>query len=325
MPPPTPPHPAVGGNSLRSASNSRPGWITELAERQGGAISREQLVAGGINRGTIDAWLSRRRLRKLFDGVYALGHAALSTEGWFVAAVLATGEGSVLSHRSAGVQWCLLPERGELIDVTTPRRTQVGLAGIRLHRPRSLSAADVTTHRGIPVTTVARTLIDLAHGEPEWVVRRAWDQAEMAKLLRPLEVAEAIERAGPRRGIRKVKRLLFLTRPAGVERTKSGLEIVFLRLIDGTDLPKPLVNTKICGWEVDFFFRDERLIVETDHPRYHSTALRRLRDEERDRVHRKSGYAVLRVTDADLGMRPTVVVRTVREALQACRGRQFPT
>ena len=138
--------------------------------------------------------------------------------------------------------------------------------------------------------------------------------------LDPLEIAEAIERAGPRRGIRKVKRLLFLTRPEGIGRTKSGLEIVFLRLIEGTDLPKPLVNTKFCGWEVDFFFRDEQLIVETDSPIYHSTALRRLRDQERDRVHRKAGYAVLRIPDTDLDERPAQVVATVREALQARRG-----
>jgi very-short-patch-repair endonuclease len=285
-----------------------------------GVVSYEQLRDLGYGDERIRKWVQRQRLLPLFHTVYGFGHAKLCREGWFIAAVLAAGEGSVLSHRTAAFHWGLLDERGSLIDVTTPRRSQDGLAGIRLHRPRVLSALDVTSYRDIPVTTVARTLIDLAHGEPDWVVRRAWDQAEMARRLDPLEVAEAIERAGPRRGIRKVKRLLFLTRPRGIERTKSGLEIKFLRLADSTDLPTPEVNEKICGWEADFFWRDQRLIVETDGGEYHRTALRRLRDAERDRVHRRAGYAVIRIADIELNDRPAEVVNTVREALSAHRG-----
>jgi very-short-patch-repair endonuclease len=183
---------------------------------------------------------------------------------------------------------------------------------------------DVTSHREIPVTTVARTLIDLAHGEPEFIVRRAWDQAEMAKRLDPLEVAEAIERAGPRRGIRKVKRLLFLTRPQGIERTKSGFEIAFLRLIDSSELPKPDVNEEICGWEADFFWRDARVIVETDGTKYHATALRRIRDAERDRVHRRAGYAVVRISEIEFSQDPRGAAAKVREALQTRRGTEDP-
>ena len=226
----------------------------------------------------------------------------------------------MLSHRSAAFHWGLLDERGSSIDVTTPRRSQDGLAGIRLHRPRSLDALDVTEHGGIPITTVSRTLIDLAPGEPEFIVRRAWDQAEMAEHLDPLEGAVAIERAGPRRGIRKVKRLLFLTRPEGIERTKSGFEIAFLRLIEATDIPAPKVNTKVCGWEADFYWGDERLIVETDGGAYHRTALRKLRDEERDRIHRRAGYLVVRVPDTEFAERPAQVLSTVRDALKARRG-----
>lgn len=287
---------------------------------QFGAVARWQLVELGVPEPVIGKWVEVGKLTPLFQGVYAYGHAKLRREGWFIAAVLAAGEGSVLSHRSAAVHWGLLDERGSLIDVTTPRRSQDGLAGIRLHRPRALSALDVTEHESIPITTVSRTLIDLAHSEPEWVVRRAWDQAEMAQCLDPLEVAEAIERAGPRRGIRKVKRLLFLTRPEGIECTKSGLEIAFLRLIDSSEIPAPKVNTNVSGWEADFFWRDERLIVETDGGAYHRTALRKLRDEERDRVHQRAGYAVIRVPDTEFAERPAQVLTIVRDALKARRG-----
>ena len=304
----------IDGNSF---GESVPRRVRAHATAQFGVVARKELILAKVPEEVIDKWLQAGRLSLLFRGVYSYGHAALRREGWFVAAVLAAGKGSVLSHRSAAFHWGLLDERGDLIDVTTPRRSQDGLAGIRLHRPRSLDALDVTRHRGIPATTVARTLVDLAHGEPEWVVRRAWDQAEMANRLDPLEVAEAVERAGRRRGIRKVKRLLFLTRPEGIGRTKSGFEIDFLRLLGSTDLPKPLVNEKVCGWEADFQWPEGCVIVETDGGRYHSTALRRLRDEERDRVHRRAGYRVLRISDTEFNASPADAIARVREALNA--------
>jgi predicted transcriptional regulator of viral defense system len=140
--------------------------LAELAERQWGVVSLEQLRASGFGDGAIKSRARSGRLHRLHRGVYAVGHRSLRREGRFVAAVLACGPGAVLSHRSASWHWGLLGTDQAAVDVTA-RRGRRGGPGVRLHRARSLDARDTTTHRGIPITTVARTLLDLAATVPD--------------------------------------------------------------------------------------------------------------------------------------------------------------
>jgi hypothetical protein len=144
-------------------------------------VSRAQLVARGSSRTAVDAWVRWRRLRVVHRGVYAGGGAVLPREGRWLAAVLACGEGAVLSHLSAAVHWNLLSYDAPQPEVTALASRQ-GVPGIRLHRSRSLDAQDTTNHQGIPTTTVHRTLLDIAAHVPEHHLERALAQAERLQL-----------------------------------------------------------------------------------------------------------------------------------------------
>ena len=124
-------------------------------------MSRAELLQLGASRARVDAWVKRGRLHRLYRGVYAVGHAHLGRDGKRLAGLLACGEGAVLSHRTAASHWGLLDTQSARIDVTA-RRSREGAPGIRLHSSRSLLARDKTAHEGMPITSVARTLLDLA-------------------------------------------------------------------------------------------------------------------------------------------------------------------
>ena len=143
------------------------------AAEQWGVVSRAQLRGAGIAPANVDYWVKAGRLRVMHRGVYAVGHAILRPEGHRLAAVLACGPGAVLSHRSAAAHWGLLGTDQERIDVTAPA-TRHGVPGIRLHRSRSLDARDTTSHEGVPITTIARTLLDLAATARAEQLERRW-------------------------------------------------------------------------------------------------------------------------------------------------------
>src|SRR5262245_16216333 len=151
--------------------------VAELAATQWGVVSIEQLGALGLGRSTVTRRVQAGRLHRLYRGVYAVGHVHLGREGRQLAAVLACGEGAVLSHRSAASHWALLDTQSGLIDVTAARSRE-GTPGIRLHSARALGRHDTTTHEGMPITSVARTLLDLAASVRPDRLERALAQAE---------------------------------------------------------------------------------------------------------------------------------------------------
>src|SRR5215207_5052818 len=135
--------------------------LARIAERQHGLVSHRQLAAVGLSRKAVTRAVERGRLQRIHRGVYAVGHAQQTSEARWMAAVMACGSGSVLSHLDAAALWKIFQGEGAHIHVTTMSRAGRGLPGIRDHRPRRLAREDVTVKDGIPVTTVARTLIDL--------------------------------------------------------------------------------------------------------------------------------------------------------------------
>ena len=173
--------------------------VAELATAQWGVVSRAQLAELGVAGATVDYWVRAHRLHVVHRGVYAPGHTALRVEGRRLAAVLACGRGAVLSHRSAAAHWGLLATQQARLDVTTPR-TRRSIPGIRLHRSRSLDAQDTTTHEGIPITTVARTLLDLAATSRSDRLERALAQAERLQLYDHRAITDVIERSNGHRG-----------------------------------------------------------------------------------------------------------------------------
>jgi predicted transcriptional regulator of viral defense system len=151
-----------------------PPGLESVARRQWGVVSRGQLSALGFSARGIEEWVRTKRLIRLHQGVYAVGHDRLTRKGYWLAAVLACGPGARLSHRSAAALWELRQSGGGLIDVTVPSRAgRIRRKGIRIHRSGRLGPHEATERDGIPVTTVARTLLDLADALDLQALRRA--------------------------------------------------------------------------------------------------------------------------------------------------------
>jgi predicted transcriptional regulator of viral defense system len=272
--------------------------VVGLAGRQWGVVSRTQLRELGVTAATVDVWLRRGRLLGLHRGVYAVGHSVLRSEGRWLAAVLACGEGAVLSHRSAAAHWGLLQSAASLIDVTAPA-SRHGAPGIRLHRTRSLPliARDTTTHQGIPITTVAKTLLDLAATTRPDHLERALAQAERLQLYDHTALTDVIARANGHRG----RAILAQATTHEPKLTRSDLEAWFLAIVRDTDLPEPLTNFTLTApdhprLEVDFYWPTHHLVVELDGYETHRTRAAFERDRARDAALTAAGQRVLRFT-----------------------------
>src|SRR4051794_7046642 len=272
--------------------------MAALAERQHGVVPRRQLTARGARADAIDHRVERRRLHPVHRGVYAVGHRKLTREGAWMAAVLAGGDGAVLSHRSAAALWGIRDTSAPDVSVIAvrPRRGRSGLAVCRI----TLAADEVTTHRAIPVTTAARTLLDLAALIDEHQLARAAERAEALRLGSPTSLAELVARYPGRPGVPNVKRLLDHGRVTPTT-TRSELERRFLTLLDAAGLPRPLVNEPVDGAkEPDFRWTRERLIVELDGFETHGTRAAFERDRARDRALMAAGWRVPQNTTRQL-------------------------
>jgi very-short-patch-repair endonuclease len=289
--------------------------IAALAARQYGVVARWQLLELGLTSRAISYRLTVGRLHLVHRGVYAVGHKRISGRGRWMAAVLACGPGSALSHRSGAALWGFLGAASPRIDVTTPRRGGRSIAGVRRHRARRLPPEDTTMVDGIPVTTVARTLFDLAEVLDLSRLERAFEAAERAELLDMRAVLLTAERNPGRRAHKQLHALLpSLTSPAP---TRSELERLFNRLCRLADLPLPQVNVLVKSFEVDAFWPAPRLIVEVDSWEFHKTRAAFERDRARDAQLMLAGYRVIRVTYLQLRDQPKRVAETLRTLLAA--------
>jgi very-short-patch-repair endonuclease/predicted transcriptional regulator of viral defense system len=267
--------------------------IADLARRQHGVVTREQLLDLGLGRRAIGHRRERLRLHVVHRGVYAVGHTVLTREGRWMAAVLATD--GVASHHMAGAIWEL--RASNVVEVTSAAALR--RPGIRIHRS-VLPADEVTVERAIPVTTVARTLVDLAASLPPWQLERALNEAENRRLGGPLSVPDLLERYPRRAGVPALRAIL----KRGADISRSELEARFFEFVAERDLPAPQRNGQIQvrgEWlECDCVWRRERVVVELDGRRFHSTALAFERDRTRDRRLSAAGWTVIRITWSQL-------------------------
>jgi predicted transcriptional regulator of viral defense system len=271
--------------------------VAELAERQWGVVSLGQLRALGLGERGVQHRVRAGRLRRLYRGVYAVGHGVLGREGRWMAAVLACGEGAVLSHRSAASHWGLLSSAASLIDVTAPAGRH-GRRGIRLHRSRSLDARDSTSHQGIAITSIARTLLDLAATVRADRLERALAQAERLQLYDHTAITDVIARANGHRGKGALTRATSREDPKW---TRNELEAWFLNLVREAGLPEPMVNLSLAAPDhprliPDFCWPTHRLIVETDGWETHRTRAAFEADRRRDAALQADGWRVVRFT-----------------------------
>lgn len=264
--------------------------VAEIARRQHGAISVQQLREAGLGGNAVFERCRAGRLHRLHRGVYAVGHIAPSKERVWMAAILAMGDGAVLSHRGAAALWELLPSTEGPVDISLPSRNgRRRRQGIHIHRPESLQPEETTRRRGIPVTTPARTLADLRTAVTARELRRAIRQAD------------------------------FLGLPTGpdvvVDRTRSELERRFLWLCRRHRLPAPTVNMPIGGLTVDFCWVEKRLIVETDGYQAHSGRAAFEDDRDRDLKLHALGFEVVHLSYRQVFDRPSEVVAVLKRSL----------
>jgi hypothetical protein len=264
--------------------------IGQIASRQHGVVTAAQLAGAGIDKDGVGWRVGTGRLHRLHRGVYAVGHRSLSWRGRWLAAVLAMGDGAVLSHGSAAALWQFLRPMGGPIQVTVSgdggRRARQGIV---VHRSRTLTPSHVTMRHGIAVTTPARTIEDIRTEVEPYLFRRALRQAELAG--------------------HRVPHL------SATKRTRSDLELLFLALCEDHGLPRPLVNHRVHGYRVDFFFVDHRLAVETDSWNYHRGSVAMEDDHARDLALRAHGIETRRYTGDQLEAAPDAVFADLKAAL----------
>jgi very-short-patch-repair endonuclease len=290
--------------------------LSTLADRQYGVVGQGQLTALGLGKRTIARWSANGRLHQIHrGGAYAVGRRSVVQRGTWLAAVLACGEGAVLSHASAAALWELVPAR-PLVDVTSPRGNQGRRRwhGVQLHRGR-LGPDEVTSRDRIPVTSVARTLFDYAEAVDFQRLERAWEEADRLKRLRLDEVERVCERGYGRRALKPTKRLLGEAR--AVTRTRSPLEDRFQRFCRFYDLPPHSTNVEVLGKEVDALWPAAKLIVELDSWEFHSHRAAFQRDRTRDTRLLVAGYRTVRVTHDRLDKEASILAGEIRELLRA--------
>jgi very-short-patch-repair endonuclease len=294
----------------KDPSQSRAAWA--LAREQYGVLTRRDLMGLGFSSKAIRHRTETGRLRPLWRGVYAVGWTPLTPEGRWMGAVLACGDGAALSHRSAAALWGIGRER-EPIEVTIRSRGRVRLPGIKVHRRPTLPERSIVRRRGIPVTSPPQTLVDLA-AELEIIrVERAVNEADKLDLIDPETLREALDGYI---GVPGAKALRAMLDRHTFRLSDSDLEVLFRPLALAADLPLPLSKHWVLGYEVDFWFQDHRLVVETDGLRYHRTPAQQARAARRDQKHTAAGLRVVRFTHWQIAYEPDEVVDVLRRIRQ---------
>ena len=250
------------------------------------------MVLGFSARG-VEEWVRTGRLIPLHRGVYAVGHDRLTLQGRWLAAVIACGRGAVLSHLAAAQLWEIRQSSAAVADVTVPSQNgRTVRRRIRVHRSGRLAKEEVTVRHAIPVTTVARTLLDLADVIDGQALRRTVTEAEYRNVF-DLATLDAVVEANP--GRRRAK-LMRAVEAAG-HRTRSPLEDRFLRFIERWGVEEPETNVLLEGYEADFLWRRNGLVVELDGTAEHGTRHAVRRDRKRDRELWRAGFRTIRLTD----------------------------
>jgi very-short-patch-repair endonuclease len=285
--------------------------IARIAGRQDNVIGRQQLLGAGIGRGALAHRVASGAWQRLHLNVYLLGPAPPSLMARARAAALTCGAGAVVSHRSAAEMLGLLPEGGGDVHVTVAGRNVAPRQGVKRHRVAAFAPGEVTKMRGIPLTSVARTICDLAATEPGAGVETAFQEALYRRIVTTRALAKVLERQPRRRGAAVIRALLDDPRL-----TRSERERILLRLIDQAELPRPLTNIKLHGYLVDAYWPQQRLVLEFDGWRGHGHRHAFERDRKRDQVMLANGVRSMRVTDRHLEHEPVALVARIAQSLR---------
>jgi len=292
--------------------------IWELVARQHGVITRAQLLAHGLTPDGIRHRIERGRLWPIWRGVYAVGRRSLDRHGMWMACVLACGEDASLSHRSALALWGARDQVGPTHISVPVRRNPTGRDTLVVHRRDELVMAHVTERFGIPVTSVLQTMIDEAVNLEPLAIDRLINEADRLELMRADDLRAQLGEHRGRSGVRALRsaidaKTFFLNR--------SALEKLFVPLARRAGLEQPQANVYVNGVEVDFWWPQLRLVIETDGLRYHRTPAQQEADRKRDQLHQAAGDYSLRFTHAQVRFEPAYVERILRSVAANIKAR----
>jgi very-short-patch-repair endonuclease/predicted transcriptional regulator of viral defense system len=288
--------------------------VWRLAAVQHGVVALFQLLELGYTLSAIKHRVAKGRLHPVRRGVFAVGRPELTREGEWMAAILSCGPESVLSHQSAAALWRIRPERDVAIHVTTPPHADHRQAGLIAHRRHTLREDDVTRCRAIPVTTPVQTLIDVATQLPTPALEAAVNEADKLDLVDPERLRLELQQRKGQPGAPHMRALLDR---ATFVLTDSQLERYFLPIARRAGLGRPQTQVRLNGFNVDFYWPELGLVVETDGLRYHRTPTQQARDRIRDQHHTAAGLIPLRFTHWQVRHEQRHVQRTLQAV--ACR------
>ena len=284
--------------------------VLAIAARQHAMVHARQLAAAGLGRGAIAHRVARGRLVRIHAGVYLVG-PVVPPLGVEMAAALAGGPGTNLSHQAALAVWGVHGELGGRMHITVAGRQRGRIPGITVHRSAQLHPRDARRRHGIPLTAPARSLLDAAATLERGALARAVDDARVRRLVSDSQLADVVQRHPRRRGAAALRELLAMAPVL----TRSEAEERLLALMRAAGIPPDGVNTRVGRHEVDFLWRSERLIVEIDGFAYHSSRAAFERDRLRDAELLAAGYRVIRVTWRQLVHEPEAVIARIAQAL----------
>jgi very-short-patch-repair endonuclease len=284
--------------------------IAQLANRSHGVVSREDLIRIGMTKAQIRSRLARGDLIPIHRGVFRVGHAAPSLEARYFAAVKAAGQGALLCGRAAAHLLGLLRRPPPQPEVLTTRRRQP--SGVKISRCRAIDRRDRTSWRGVPVTTVPRTIIDLAAVLDPPDLAQAFHEAAVRHRVKPESVETILARRHNWPGARELQRVIRGDEPVSL----SKLESSFIAAVRRARLPLPETNVPAGTRRVDCRWPDHRLTVELDSYRYHNTRHAFEHDRQREREARARGDEFRRYTWADVSEAPGPMLADLRALLE---------
>lgn len=290
--------------------------IARLAQAQHRVVARRQLLERGMGKKAIDGRLQRGQLHEYQRGVYVVGVRRISRKGRWMAAVLAAGEGALLSHQSAARLWRIMPPAAERVDITCPPGRIVRRKGIVSHESE-IEEDESGSVDGIPVTSPFRTVFDLAALLDLRGLERAFHEAEVRGLRDRVSLPMLLKRYPGRRGTRNLRALLDSSEPVGF--TRNDFEEAFVALLDANGLPRPRMNAGLAlrgrFFEIDALWEEQRVAVELDSRLVHGTNKNFESDRQRDRIFVADGWKTMRVTWRALHQEPDEVIADLQAAL----------
>jgi very-short-patch-repair endonuclease len=295
---------------VRPGNRTRSQAVRAFARDQDGVVGRAQLLAAGVSRSAIGRALCAGGMHRIYRGVYSVMAPELLTEdGRTTAALLAAGEGALLSHGTAAWRWRIIPAPPSVIELAVPQ-PRTAPAGVTLHESGRLRPDDLTHNGRFPTTTVPRTLLDLATRYDHRALLRALAEAEFHHDLRPADVQRALRRGHP--GSAKLRAALRAHAPGHGE-VKSQLERRFRTLLIRRRIELPERNQELGPWTVDCVWPHRRVVVELDG-RQHERPRQADRDDDRDLWLRRQGYVTRRYGKRQVDERPDDVIADLLDA-----------